>query len=156
MAQRVKIQYVQFYTQGSAAEQVSQTISRDTGSLPKMKKRKLHQISIDPVAIFSMAVATCLLVLMLVGVTRLNAAQERTMAMEQYVRTLQQENAVLQAQFDAECDLEAIAEAAWAMGMVPAEDVAQTIISVELPEISELETTTLWERIGTFLSGLFA
>jgi hypothetical protein len=40
--------------------------------------------------------------------------------------------------------------------MVPVEEVPQTVISVELPEIPEPETVTLWERIGTFLSGLFA
>ena len=156
MAQRLEIQYVQFYTQGSAARQVTPAISRDTGALPKMKKRKAKCICIDPVAIFGMAVAVCLFVMMMVGVAQLNKEQERTAEMEQYVQMLTQENAVLQAQFDAECDLEAIAETALALGMVPAEKVALTVISVELPETPEPETITLWERIGTFLSGLFA
>ena len=156
MAQRLEIQYVQFYTQGSTARQVTPAISRDTGDLPKMKKRKLQRICIDPVAIFSMAVAVCLFVMMMVGVAQLNKTQAQTAEMEQYVQLLQMENAQLQAQFDAECDLEAIAEAAVALGMVPAEEVVQTVISVELPDPSEPEAVTLWERIGTFLSGLFA
>ncbi len=156
MAPRVDIQYVQFYTQGSAARQVAPAVSPNTGSLPKMKRRKLQKVCIDPVAILGMAVAACMLIMMLVGVVRLNAEQKRTARMEQRVELLQMENDRLQAQFDAECDLEEIEKTALALGMVPAEQVPQSTITVAPPETSEPEPVSLWQRIGTFLSGLFS
>ncbi len=156
MAPRVDVQYVQFYTQGSAAKQVAPAVSPNTGSLPRMKRRKMQKVCIDPVAILGMAVAACMLIMMIVGLVRLGTEQKRTAAMEQRVQLLQQENARLQAQFDAECDLEEIEKTALALGMVPAENVPQNIITVELPEISEPEPASLWQRIGIFLSGLFS
>lgn len=156
MAPRVDIQYVQFYTQGSAARQVAPAVSPNTDALPRMKRRKVQKICIDPVAILGMAVAACMLIMMLVGLVRLGTEQNRTETMEQRVQLLQQENARLQAQFDAECDLEEVEKTALALGMVPAENIPRNTITVELPEIPEPEAVSLWQRIGTFLSGLFS
>ena len=103
-----------------------------------------------------MAVAACMLIMMLVGLIRLGTEQNRTATMEQRVQLLQQENARLQAQFDAECDLEEVEKTALALGMVPAENIPRNTITVELPEIPEPEAVSLWQRIGTFLSGLFS
>jgi len=95
-------------------------------------------------------------VMMLVGVSQLRQAQQNTVAMEQYVEQLQQENKQLQVQFDEECDLEAIKNTALALGMVPGESVENTLIHVEVPQEPAVEQTNLWQRIGTFLTGLFA
>jgi len=156
MAQRVDIQYVQFYTQGSAARKVAPAISVHTGALPQVRKHKRKNLYVDPVAVIGIAVAVCMLVMMLVGVSQLRQAQQNTVAMEQYVEQLQQENKQLQVQFDEECDLEAIKNTALALGMVPGESVENTLIHVEVPQEPAVEQTNLWQRIGTFLTGLFA
>ena len=155
MAQRVDIQYVQFYTSGSAAKRVAPAISVHTGALPQIKKRKVRRIYVDPVACLGSAVALCMLVLMLVGLSSLRAEQEKTVEMVEYVEQLRQENEALHAQYAAECDLEKIEETALALGMIPREEAPHIAIQVSVPEVQE-EPASLWQKIGTFLTGLFA
>jgi cell division protein FtsL len=156
MAPRVDIQYVQFYTQGNTARRVATQIPVHTGALPQVKRRKVKRVYVDPVAIFGVAVALCMLVMMLVGVAQLKREQAEIVAMEQQIELLQEKNTALQARFDAECDLDAVKETALALGMVPKENVPQADILVDVPQLPEPEPITIWQRIGTFLTGLFA
>ena len=155
MAQRVDIQYVRFYTQGSAAKKVAPAISVHTGALPQIKKRKVQRIYLDPVALLGTAVALCMLVMMLVGLSSLRTEQEKTASMVEYVEQLRQENEALHAQYAAECDLEKIQETALALGMIPREEATHIAIQVQIPPVQEAPVS-LWHRIGTFLTGLFA
>ena len=156
MAPKVNVQYVQFYTSGSAAKKVAPAISVHTGALPQIKKRKLQRIYVDPVATFGIIVAVCMLVMMLVGVSQLRQEQDRIAEMEQQVATLSIENARLQAQYEEERDLEAVEEIALALGMIPQQEAANSYIHIEVPQTQIPEHMTLWNRIGTFLAGLFA
>ena len=154
MAQRVSINYVQFYTQGSAAKQVAPAISVHTGALPQVKKRKVRRVVIDPVAIMGSLVAVCMAITVLIGWSNLQAEQKKTQTMIAYVAQLQQENEALHTQYDAECDLEKIEQTALALGMIPREDAARIEITVELPP-QQQEAVSIWQQIGTFLTGLF-
>lgn len=155
MVQRVDIQYVRFYTQGSAAKKVAPAISVHTGALPQIKKRKAQRIFVDPVALLSIAVAVSMLVMILVGLSSLRVQQEKTAAMIAYVEQLRQENEALHARYEEECDLEKIEETARALGMIPRAEASRTAISVELPPVQEKPVSML-QKIGTFLTGLFA
>ena len=155
MAQRVSINYVQFYTQGSAAKQVAPAISVHTGALPQVKKRKVRRVVIDPVAIMGSLVAVCMAITVLIGWSNLQAEQKKTQTMIAYVAQLQQENEALHTQYDAECDLEKIEQTALALGMIPREDAARIEITVELPP-QQQEAVSIWQQIGTFLTGLYA
>lgn len=154
MAQRIDVQYVQFYTQGSAARHVMPAISSYFRPLPQIKKRKVRRIYVDPVAALGTVVAVCMLIMMAVGVSQLRTQQQKTMAMEQYVEQLQIENRQLQAEYASQCDLDAVEKTALALGMIPQQEAAHTTIEVEPPLVQE--PVTLWSRIGTFLTGLFA
>lgn len=156
MAQRIDVQYVQFYTSGSAAQKVAPAISVHTGALPRVTKRRVRRIYVDPVAILGSAVAVCMLVMMLVGLSNLRTEQDKTAEMVHYVSQLQEENAMLRAWYVEECDLEKVEETALALGMVPRESVEHISIEVELPPIEEEVPVSLWQKIGTFLTGLFA
>ncbi len=156
MAPKVNIQYVQFYTSGSAAKKVAPAISVHTGALPQIKKRKLHRVYVDPVATFGIVVALCMLVMMLVGVSQLHQEQNRIAYMEQQVEMLSVENERLQSQYEAEMDLESVEEIALALGMIPQQDAVNSYIHIEVPETQGPDHITLWNRIGTFLTGLFA
>lgn len=156
MAQRVDVQYVKFYTDGSAAKKVAPVVSASTGTLPKMKKQKRRVLYVDPVAMLGIAVAAVMLVTMTVGVLRLQQVQRQTARMEQYVELLSQEQASLQQAYTEACDMEAVEKTAIALGMIPAEDAKQVSVMLPAPQ-TELETpASLWNRIGIFLSGLFA
>lgn len=154
MAQRVDIQYVKFYTQGSAARRVAPVVPVHTSALPQMKKRKIQRIYVDPVATLGIVVAVCMLIMMAVGVAQLRSEQRQTAAMAEYVEQLREENAVLQARYTEECDLEAVEKTALALGMIPQQEATHISIQVE-PSQTE-EPVSLWQRIGTFLTGLFA
>ena len=156
MAQRVDVQYIHFYTQGSAAKQVLPAQKQQTSTLPKMQKKKVRRVYVDPVAVLGAGVAVCMLVAMVVGVVRLQNAQKKTVQLTSYVEQLEMKNAALQAQYDEECDLEAVKETALALGMIPAEQATRTAIQVEIPADEESAPMSVWQRIGTFLTGPFA
>ena len=154
MAQGVKVQYVQFYTQGSAAKRVAPAIPLHTGAIPQTKKKKLLHVFIDPVAIMGIVVALSMLVMMLVGVSALRTEQAKTAQLAAQVEQLQAENTALQAQYDEQLDLEKIEQTALALGMIPQQEATHISIEIEPPVVEE--QITLWQRIGTFLTGLFA
>lgn len=154
MAQRVDVQYIQFYTHGNAAKRIAPAANFYTGQLPQRKKRKIHRIYVDPVATLGIVVALTMLIMMAVGVGQLRAEQQETARMVAYVEQLHQKNVSLQAQYDAECDLDAVEKTALALGMIPQKNAEHISIQVELPQ--QIEQVSIWERIGTFLTGLFA
>ena len=154
MAQHVNVQYVQYYTQGSAARRVIPAISARFRELPRMQKRKVRRIYVDPVAILGTAVAVCMLIMMAVGVSQLSKEQQKTAELEQYVAQLQMETRQLQAEYAASCDLEAVEKTALALGMIPQQQATHTTIQIQPPVVQE--PVSLWHRIGTYLTGLFA
>ena len=156
MAQCVDVQYIHFYTQGSAARKLQPAVKPQTGTLPQIKKRKIQRIYVDPVAALGTVVAVCMLIMMMVGINQLRVEQQKTADMAAYVEQLQAKNTALQAQYEEECDLEAVEKTALAMGMIPQPQAAHTSIQVEVPVAEDQMQASVWERIGTFLTGLFA
>ena len=52
MARQLDVQYVRYYTDGSAARNIAPSVSRKTQSLPKyFKKKRSIVVHVDPVAI---------------------------------------------------------------------------------------------------------
>lgn len=154
MARQLDVQYVRYYTDGSAARNIAPSVSRKTQSLPKYTKKKRRIVlHIDPVAIAGILMAGIMLVLMIVGVVELNRAQQETARMDAYVQTLRQENTVLQTAFDEGYDREQVEYMAKALGMVPGEQAQRISISVPVDQ----ETNPgFWNYLTTFLAGLFA
>ena len=156
MAQNVDVRYVQFYTQGSAAKRIAPAAIPLISKLPKPKKRKIQRIYVDPVATLGIVVAVSMLIMMVVGISQLRVEQQKTAQMMSYVERLQQENDSLQAEYLAECNMEEVEKTALALGMIPREDALYTPIEVELPQLESAQQASIWQRIGTFLTGLFA
>ncbi|MBR4016585.1 MAG: hypothetical protein IKK11_02095 [Oscillospiraceae bacterium] len=155
MVQRVDVQYVQFYTQGNTAKRVVSPVAPEFATVPIAKKKKIQRIYVDPVAALGIVVAVAMLIMMVVGISQLRIEHQKTAEMEQRVEQLQMEQVALQAQYDEECDLEAIHKTALALGMIPQEDAVRIPIEIEVPS-QELPRANLWQRIGTFLTGIFA
>ena len=135
MTRYPNVQYVHFYTDGSAARKLEPIIplKRNTVRIPAQKKSKRKVIYLDPVAICSMAVALCLLVMMVVGVGQFYALRAENENMSAYVHYLQQENQRLTEEYAQSYDLNEIRQTATALGMVPAEQVRSTPIDVSQP-----------------------
>ena len=120
MAPKHDIIYVNFYTDGSAARKAAPAFP---ASQPRKKTIARHHkrpvLYVDPVAVFSLAVACVLLIMMAVGLTGLQNAQAEAAQMESYLEQLQAENAQLNEKFAQEVDLESVEQSAIALGMVP-------------------------------------
>lgn len=154
MAQLSKVQYVQYYTDGSAARKMAPRTRYKTGKLPRVRRQKRLMLYVDPVAIAGIAVALVMLVLMIVGVAQLRSAQEQTAAMAKYVETLEQENQLLQNTYTSGYDLEEIERMALALGMVPEDQVQH--ITLQVPAVQLQEEPNGFSRFWSFLTGLFA
>lgn len=156
MAQGTTVQYVQFYTAGSAAHKVAPKVHVRTAVQPKAKKQKKIVIRIDPVATLGILVAALMLVLMISGITQLQQSVVQTQTMEQYVQQLQEENEALRAEYTAGYDIEEVEKMALALGMVPAQELAHVNVRLSVPQEPQTQTLSFWDSITTFLTGLFA
>ena len=154
MARHPEVQYIQFYTDGSAARKVATVAPMKTMKLPRLKKLKKITLHIDPVSIAGIVMAAVMLVLMAVGVAQLYGAKAQLQTMEAYVDTLQQENVSLRTEFSEGYDLEAVERTALALGFVPKEEVQH--VSIRVPDMQAEKQPDPWERFYTFLTGLFA
>ncbi len=135
MTRYPNVQYVHFYTDGSAARKLEPVIpfKKNTVRIPAQKKSKRKVIYLDPVAIFSMAVALCLLVVMALGVGRFYDAKAENDTMAAYVHYLQQENQRLTQEYVQSYDLNEVKQTAKALGMVPAQELGSVAIDVSIP-----------------------
>ena len=155
MASQIDIRYIDFSTEGNAARKFAPAPKNSQVQLPEAKRRNRRVLFIDPLAVIGVVVAVCMLVLMGVGMFRLQAAENRNMQMAQYVESLTEKNTALREEFNEVCDLDQIRQLALALGMIPKADAPQTGISMYIPE-ETVETPSLWEQFGIFLAGLFA
>ena len=154
MARQPDVKYIRLYTDGSAACKIETIAPVKTAQLPKLRKQKKIVLWVDPVAVLALAVAAVMMILMVVGVTKLYEAQQQTAAMEQYVQQLQERNETLHNEYTEGYNLTEVERTAHALGMVPADQVKHVTIQVQTPEVTP--KLTLWEQIGIFLANLFA
>lgn len=157
MTQKPNIQYIHYYTQGSAAQKVTpEAFPSKVFDTPKTRRRSRSRkvIYLDPVAVLGLVVAGVMLIFMMLGVYKLRQSGQQAVQMEQYVQQLSQEQEQLTQQFEDGYDLQQIEQAARDMGMIPKEQAPHLEVSVEMPQ-QQVEPT-IWEQFTTFLSGLFA
>ena len=154
MARQLDVQYVRFYTDGSAARKVAVVEPLKQMKMPKAKKQKRLVFHVDPIATMGIVVSVLMFVLMVVGVSQFHAAQQRAEVMQTYVNELKAENASLSATYEASYDLERVEETALALGMVPRDQVQR--VSIRVPVMEQEEAPGVWDRFYTFLTSLFA
>lgn len=160
MARQLDIQYVRFYTAGTAARKVdipavpARPERPATLPKPRVRQRKRQVICVDPVAMCAVVVAAVLFVAMAVGVVELAGASKSSQKMESYTAKLQAENAQLQEIYDSGYDLADIQEKALAMGMVPVTQVPH--ITVQVPVTETEPELTFWQQLSQTIRELFA
>lgn len=154
MAQQTRVQYIRLYTDGSAARKLEVAAPAERAKAPRPKKRKKIIIHVDPVATLGIVTAVVMLIVMTVSMFNLYRAQQETAAMAQYVDQLREENAALWEQYRTGYDLEKVEQTAWALGMVPVEQVKHVQVQISQPE-PQAEPSG-WQRLQTYLTGLFA
>ena len=154
MAQHLDVQYVSFYTDGSAARKVAE--KKPFQMLPKTRsvKRKRKTVYLDPVAFFGIAMSVVLITMMIVGLVQLHNACMEAKAMEAYVQELKEDNQDIRTKYEQERNLENAKQTALALGFVPQEQVKH--ISMQVPMEEAAPQPGIWDRFCAFLTGLFA
>ncbi len=151
------VQYISYYTDGSAARKVERkpVYKQAVAPKPVARPRRRVVVKVDPVAVVGIVMAVVVLVSLISGFAQYNTWANKNAQLGQYIQSLQQEQEVLQQEYKAGYDLEQIREIANALGMVPI-DTAQTItVDVQLPEMDKSQLS-FWDNITIFLAGLFA
>lgn len=148
--------YIQFYTPGTAAVKVQIQNEQNWAPLPAPRPEDRKAVYIDPVAIAACLVAVCMLVMMAVGIGKLNESRREVAALERYVAQLAAENQTLTETYTSGYHLPEIRQKALDMGMIPASDASETTVYVTIPMPEAPEPATRWEQFTAYLSDLFA
>ena len=144
MARKAPIQYVSFYSAGSAAQKIELRPATKQVKLPAPRRAKRKVVYVDPVAIAGIFVAVVMLIVMLVGLVQFGMAHSRQMELENYVISLQQRNETLEETYYAGFDPEEIRSIAIARGMIPAEQAQVLYVPAEKIEPVVCENRSLW------------
>ena len=158
MANRVDVQYVQFYTDGSAAKKIATPLPKKrVQERPVQKKMKRKVIRIDMVAILSLAVCVALLATLGLGVGKLQKAQEDNARMTQYVEKLSRDNETLAQEYAASYDLNEIEKTAIALGMIHGDEASHRGVTVQMGAQTPAQPQMqLWHGLISFFANIFA
>lgn len=158
MARQPDIQYVQYYTGGSAARKLEpeKRQIKNGAKLPQVRRRRQKRkvICIDPISVCALMVAVGMVIAMAVGMLRLGNLTDQADRMGEYATAVEQENAALRAEYRAGYDLHDVEQKALDMGLVPEDQLRHITVKAEVPE-SEPELTG-WQEFCRFVSEMFA
>ena len=160
MARQPDIQYVRYYTSGSAARKIElqpEKKKKNNVTLPqrpRIQRQKRTVIPVDPISVLAVLVAGFMLIAMVAGMLRLGAVNAEVEAMDGYVARLQQENTALRQEYESGYDLKDVEQKALEMGLVPIEQVKH--VTIEVIEPVEEAEPTFWEKAAAFFGELFA
>ena len=157
MARSNDVQYVRFYSYGSAAEKVELPVKEKkkiTLPKPKLEQVSWKILKMDALALTGIVVAAVMLVCMLIGLIQVNIANAELQRAQVLVAQLEAENDRLQTEYEHGYDLAEIRISAEAMGMVPVEEVRH--VKIKVPEAVEVETVSWWEQWILDFKALFA
>jgi hypothetical protein len=158
MAMQPDIQYVRFYTTGSAARKLELQPKKEKAKIsapqrPQTRRKQKTVVYIDPVSMFAVLVAGVMFIAMAVGMLQLGSINAETVRMDSYVSELRAENTKLRNEYENGYDLKDVEQKALEMGLVPIDEVEK--VYIEVPEIAEPQEPSFWEKAGAFFSELF-
>lgn len=156
MVRRTDIQYIHFYTRGTAAAKVAPVVREDPFYVPNTVKHYRKRVYVDPVAIVGFLVAMVLFASMISGISTLRQIQQEKDQLEQHITGLTQENLDLKDQYEHSYNLDQIENTALALGMVPAEELPSVEIYPKASEVTVHEEPTAWEQICAYFEELMS
>ena len=130
MARNTQNRYIQFYAAGSAARQLELPLQpQQQTPKPRRRKQKKLVLRVDLAAMAGIIVAAVMLLLMAEGAFELNALNKEVAYVERYIAQLEEEQLQLKNTYRESYDLEEIRTEALEMGLVPAEQAQNVVIS---------------------------
>ena len=132
MQPRKPVQYIQFYTDGSAARKLEVLPLHKPKAAPRPRKERKpkYMLYVCPVALVGIVAAAVLLVAMILGSMQLYDALQAEAKMADYVDHLAWNNGLKKAEYEASLDLDKIYRDALAFGFISQELVPHLEIPV--------------------------
>ena len=136
MANRKPVQYIQFYTEGSAARKLEILPVQKPKPQPKPRKARKpkYVLYVCPMALCGILAAAVLLMAMVVGSVELLEAKRLEADMADYVAHLEWDNGLKEARYEESLDLDKIYRDALAFGFVSQELVPHMELSTDHPQ----------------------
>ena len=157
MARKAEIQYIRYYTDGSAARQPEvRPAPPKRAPQPQKKRRPKYILRVQPLAVFGVVISIVMLCMMFAGVSEYYQAQQEARRMESYISSLHLSNEELREEYESGLDLEGIRKAALALGMVPEESVPHITVSVPMEQVQPEASQDFWQQVNAFLTSLIA
>lgn len=157
MARQPDIQYIRYYTDGSAARKIEPAPKKkERVGLPQPRVRRDQRVvvHVDPVSVCALLVAAIMLIAMAVGMIRLGIANSQAKEMEGYVSQLQSQSAKLDTEYYGSFELADVEQQALELGMVPKDQLQHVTVDVQIPQ--EEPELGFWQEVGLFFRELFA
>jgi len=157
MARSNDVQYIRYYSPGSAAEKVE--LPRLPKKQPKPKaapvqKKAVPVLRVDGLAAIGIVVAAVMLLCMLMGCVQVYNLNRQIQDLEVYVSQLELRQENLEADYAHGYDLEDIRQAALSMGLVPKDQVQH--VTVHIPETETIVEISWWENLLNTIQDFFA
>lgn len=158
MASRVDIQYIQFYTEGSAAKKIAAPLPKKQAERkPAAKRAKRKVIRIDPIAILSLTVCLALAITLGLGIGKVQQARQENAQMQQYVERLSRESEALAQEYAAGYDLQEIEKTAIALGMVHSDQASHRGVIIQMEDQTAAQPQmSFWQNLVAFFHSIFA
>ena len=157
MARSSDIQYIRYYSPGSAAEKVE--LPRLPKKQPKprtapVQKKDIPTLRVEGLAAVGIVVAAVMLLCMLMGCVQVHNLNREIRDLEVYVSQLELQQENLEADYAHGYDLEDIRQAAESMGLVPKDQVQH--VTVHIPETETIVEISWWENLLNSIRDFFA
>ena len=157
MAMQPDIQYVRFYTAGSAARKLELQPEKKKAKIfapsqPQTRRKQKTLVYTDPISLCAVLVAGLMFIARAVGMLQLGSVNAESARMDSYVVELRAENTRLRNEYKSGYDLKDVEQKALEMGLVPIDQVEKVVI--DAPEIAQDPEPGFWEKIGSFFSEL--
>ena len=155
---RSEIQYIRYYSAGSAAARLELPELPKEIRKPAPKPQKAVQpkpvLVMDRMAFIGITVTVVMMLLFAAGIIHTAVINHELSRTQAQVEQLRRENETLRAQYDEMLDLEQIRIAAETMGMVPADQVPHIQVSVHVDEPVAEQTgwQSFFQRFLAFLA----
>ena len=154
MARSNEVQYIRYYTTGSAAQKVELPQKVKKQPKPKQQRVQIPLTKLDGLAAVGIVVAAVMLVCMLMGFAQVCAINRQIQDMEVYVSQLEAKQDDLQAQYDHGYNLEEIRLAAESMGLVSVDQVEHITVSIQQPQ--PVQQLNWWQTVVNYIRDFFA
>lgn len=156
MARSNDIQYIRYYTPGSAAEKLElpKIVKKQPKPRQTVKKEAVPVHCVDGLAAVGIVVAAVMLLCMLMGCVQMNSLNRQVEELEVYVSQLEVRQDQLRTEYEHGYNLEEIRTAAESMGLVPKDQVKH--ITIDIPETETVVEISWWESVLSTLREFFA